>query len=109
VRQPLVFAAVRRPSLLCGFRGLQRALQQRAHLRRQPAAQHVHAVVVDVEADRARLVLSLVPFQLFQTVLAPPGAHHLLHLRGSAAARDLQQLLLVGRRRHAREGPRLGI
>jgi hypothetical protein len=82
---------------------LERLLQQRAGLRIQAAAEDVHAVVIDVERQVPRLVSLAFGVPFLQTIDTPPRAHDPLDLCSRAAARDIEQLRFVLRRRYTRD------
>src|SRR5215211_4538613 len=81
-------------------RSLDRTHEQRPYLRHEPAAHHVHAVVVRKHRERARAVPLPLPYSLILPASLLPRAHHPLQLRRRRSARQLEQLgLTVGARR----------
>ena len=90
-------------------RRLQRPPQHGAHLRRQPAADHDHPVVVHPGVEGARLVPPPVLRLLGRAVDPPPRADHLLDVRGGAGEGDVEQRLLGRGGRHAGDGAHLRV
>ena len=88
---------------------LQRAPQERAHLRRQPSPQHHHAVVVLVDLERAAFVLPGGLPRLGLAIHLPPAPHDALDMRGRARAPHREQAGFRLRRGHARQGADLGV
>ena len=75
--------------------GLEGALHDGAHLRREPAADDDHAVVVD---PRRELTIEMPRFGLarvLDAIHAPPRAHEPLHVRSRAGQRQIDERLLV--------------
>ena len=87
----------------------QRPPHHRAHLRRQPPADHHHAVVVHPGVERPRLVPLLLLGLLGRAVHAPPRADHLLNVRRGAGQGDVEQRLLGLGRGHAGDGAQLRV
>jgi hypothetical protein len=71
-------------------RGLERAHQQCAELRREPPAHDVHAIVVRKHGERPRLVPLACRRGFVRATMLLPRAHHPLELRGGGAARELE-------------------
>ena len=85
-------------------RRLQGAQHHRAHLRREPRAQHQHAVVVHPRAQHAARQAQLLGIGLRRPVGRAPCPHQPLHLRRGGAAGDGDQACFGGRGRHPGEG-----
>jgi hypothetical protein len=83
--------------------------EQGAHLRCQPPADHHHTVVVVRDMEGAALVLPCTRVRFGLPVHVPPAAHDALDVNGGAGAGNPQELLFRLRRRHAGQGPYLGI
>ena len=87
----------------------QRPPQHGAHLRRQPAADHDHPVVVHPGVEGARLVPPPVLRLLGRAVDPAPRADHLLDMRGGAGEGDVEQRLLGRGSCHAGDGAHLRV
>ena len=105
----LLGGAVRGVSKQPVGRRVERPLHHRAHLRRQPAAEDQHAVVVHPGLELPVLVPALGLLRRDGPVHAPPPTHQLLHVRGRPALGDVQELGLVGGRRDAGQGAHLRV
>ena len=112
-RRPWLPVAARRRSVRvrrCRVEGrLQRPPHHGSHLRRQPPADHDHAVVVHPGMERPRLVPLLLLGLLGRAVHPPPRADHLLNVRRGAGQGHVEQRLLGLGRRHARDGAQLRV
>ena len=90
-------------------RRLHGAQQHRPHLRRQPTAQHHHAVLVHLHAQRPARQQHLLGIRLRVAVRAPPRPHQPLHLRSGGAQSHRQQPRFGGGRGHPGQGAHLRI
>ncbi len=112
-RRPRVPVAARcRPAGVRGRRvegRLQRPPHHGAHLRRQPPADHDHAVVVHPGIERPRLVPLLLLGLLGRAVHPPPRADHLFDVRRGAGQSHVEQRLLGLGRGHAGDGAQLRV
>ena len=89
--------------------GVERLQEQRAHLRRQPPADHHHAVLVLIDVERPARVLALGLPRLGLAIHPPPAAHDALDVRGRAGAPHREQPLFGLRRGDAGQGADLGV
>ena len=90
-------------------RRLQRPPHHRPDLRRQPAPDHDHSVVVDEGADLPPFVPPPLVVRLRLPVHPAPRPRQALHVRRRGAEREVEQSPLVVRRRHPRQRAHLGI
>ena len=87
----------------------ERPVQHGADLRRQPATQHQHAVVVDPGGQMPGEVPGVGFLRRNYAVSATPRPYDSLNMRRRACERDIQQPLLGLRRGHPGDGPHLGV
>src|SRR5439155_23857752 len=83
--------------------------EQGTHLRRQPPADHHHAVVVVRNMQRSARVLPGTLLRFDRPVHVSPAAYDALDMNGGAGAGNPQELLFCLRRRHAGQGAYFGI
>ena len=97
----LVAVRGRRHLLHCCLHGAQ---QHGAHLRRQPPAQHHHAVLVHLHVQGPARQEHLLGIRLRVAVHPPPGPHQPLHLCGGGAQGHGQQPRFGGGGGHPGQG-----
>jgi hypothetical protein len=89
--------------------GVERPAEHRAHLGRQAAPDHDHAVFILIQVQRPAL-LPLGRLAIFGMAVHPtPGADEMLDVGRGTGLGELQQALLALRRRDPGEGPDFGV
>ena len=83
--------------------------QHRSHLRRQPPAQHHHAVLVHLHAQRPARQAFLLGIRSRVAVRLPPRPDQPLHMGGGGAQGNRQQPRFGGGRGHPGQGAHLGV